>query len=273
MNVIGCAILISSCQTEDPATSVQRIADLKDQGYEIIDYHAHLKGGLTPEDILAHSDSTGIGYGVAVNVGKGFPVDNDSTLSLYYHSIKSYPFYNAVQAEGREWMDRVSPDTVRLFDYVFTDAMTWTDKKGRRTRLWMEDEVWVDDENEFMEELVGQIEEIFSSEPVDIYVNPTFLPKILQPKYDALWTDERINRMLDVLSNHSIALEINARYRLPSEKIIKMAKARGIKFTMGTNNSGAALGTLDYSLDMIDACQLKPSDFWKPEGVHAGVKR
>jgi histidinol phosphatase-like PHP family hydrolase len=170
-----------------------------------------------------------------------------------------------VQAEGREWMEMVSQDTVKLFDYVFTDAMTWTDSKGRRTRLWIDQEVWIEDENEFMEDLVGQIEKIFSSEPVHIYVNPTFLPKIIQPKYDELWTETRINRVLDVLEVNSIALEINARYHLPSKKIIKMAKARGIKFTMGTNNVTANLGTLDYCLDVIETCNLKPSDFWKPE--------
>ncbi len=263
--LLSAALLLSSCQTQAPETSIQRIAALKAKGYDIIDYHAHLKGGLSMEDILAHADSTGIDYGVAVNCGEGFPVDNDSTLSLYYHSVKNYPFYTAVQAEGREWMDMVSQDTVDLFDYTFTDAMTWTDSKGRRTRLWMEEEVWVEDENEFMEELVGQIEQIFSSEPVDIYVNPTFLPEIIRDKYDELWTEERINRVLDVLAARSLALEINARYRIPSEKIIKMAKARGIRFTMGTNNSNADLGTLDYCLDMIEACHLEPSDFWKPE--------
>lgn len=257
-------VLISACSSNDRVTNIQRIATLKAKGYDIVDYHAHLKGGLTMEDIIAHSDSTGITYGVAINCGKGFPVRNDSNLSAYYHSVKNYPFYTAVQAEGREWMDMVSQDTVQLFDYVFTDAMTWTDRKGRRTRLWKKNEVWIDDENEFMEDLVSHAENIFSTEPVDIYVNPTFLPEVIREKYEELWTDARINRVLDVLEANAVALEINARYHIPSEKIIKMAKARGIKFTMGTNNVTASLGTLDYCLDMIDACNLEASDFWKP---------
>jgi hypothetical protein len=258
-------VFLLSCSTKETLSSIERIEELKKAGYDIIDFHAHLKGGLTMEDLILHSDSTGIDYGVAVNCGKGFPVENDSALSEYYRTVKNYPFYTAVQAEGREWMDMVSQDTVNLFDYTFTDAMTWTDSKGRRTRLWMKDEVWVENENAFMEELVGQIETIFSSEPVDIYVNPTFLPEIISDKYDALWTDERIYRMLDVLSENKIAMEINARYRLPSEKIIKMAKERGIKFTMGTNNADANLGTLDYCLEMIANCNLQPTDFWMPK--------
>jgi len=259
-----CTVFLLSCSTKESLSAIERIEELKKGGYEIIDFHAHLKGGLKMEDVLLHSDSTGIHYGVAVNCGKGFPVGNDSALSAYYHLVKNYPFYTAVQAEGREWMEMVSQDTVDLFDYTFTDAMTWTDSKGRRTRLWIKDEVWVEDENQFMEELVNQIETIFSTEPVDIYVNPTFLPEVIDERYDKLWTDSRINRILDVLSENSIAMEINARYQLPSAKIIKMAKKRGIKFTMGTNNADANLGTLNYCLEMIEICDLEPSDFWKP---------
>lgn len=262
------AILAGSCSNTVSKKDIDRIKSLKTKGYDIIDYHAHLKGGLTMEDLLKHSELTGINYGVAVNVGKGFPVDNDTALSSYFHAVKNYPFYTAVQAEGREWISMVSMDTVALFDYVFTDAMTWTDSKGRRTRLWINDEVWTDDEDTFMEDLVSRIESIFSSEPVDIYVNPTFLPEKLQMKYDELWTDERIDRVLDVLATNSIALEINARYRIPSEKIIKMAKNRGIKFTMGTNNTTSDTGTLSYCLDMIENCGLRPSDFWKPESFN-----
>jgi hypothetical protein len=34
---------------------------------------------------------------------------------------------------------------------------------------------------------------------------------------------------------------------------------------MGTNNTDANIGSLEYALDMIDLCGLEPSDFWLPE--------
>ena len=69
--------------------------------------------------------------------------------------------------------------------------------------------------------------------------------------YDKYWTDGRIERVLNVLQQHGIALEINARYRIPSFEIIRRAKARGIKLTFGTNNVDADFGRLEYCAEAI----------------------
>lgn len=250
-------------QGKDPR--LVKIDSLKNVGFDIIDLHAHLKGGLTIENLLVHSENTGIKYGVAANCGLGFPIQTDSALSAYYYSLKDYPVYIAMQAEGREWTQTFSPDSIALFDYAFTDAMTFTDQDGKRTRLWMNDEVNINDPEVFMDFYVNQIVEILNNEPVNIYVNATFLPDVIREQYDDLWTDERIQQVATALQENNIACEINARYKIPSAHFIKLAKQKGVKFTLGTNNGGADLGYLEYSLEMIDECGLKPGDFWKPE--------
>jgi histidinol phosphatase-like PHP family hydrolase len=123
----------------------------------------------------------------------------------------------------------------------------------------------VDDEQQFMDELVGKIESVVSQEPVDIHVNPTFLPDVIAKKYDELWTDVRIERFVNVLAKNGVALEINSRYRLPSEKILRKAKDAGVKFTFGTNNTGADLGTIDYSLEMKEKLGLTYKDMFMPK--------
>ena len=225
---------------------IQKIDSLNKAGFEITDYHSHLKGGLTMEQLLEHSAKTGISYGVAVNGGIGFPVQNDTTLSAYYRSVKHYPVFHGLQGEGREWVSLFSADSVALFDYSFTDAMTFTDADGNRNRLWIKEETHVNDPQVFMEYLVAQIETILANEKVSIYVNPTFLPDTLKSQYDELWTPERMNRVIAALKNNSVALEINSRLRIPSPAFIKLAKEAGIKFTLGTNNTDANLGYLEY---------------------------
>ncbi len=247
---------------QNPA--IQRIAELKAAGYDIVDYHAHLKGGLTMEELLAHSKKTGIAYGVAFNAGIGFPITNDSTLLANYKQYKAYPVYMAMQAEGREWVTMFSKENIGTFDYVFTDAMTWTDAKGRRMRLWMPEEVFVDGPDDFMDQLVGKIVGVMENEPIDLYVNSTFLPDVLQADYDALWTNERMDKVIAAAVHNAIAIEINARYKIPSATFIKRAKAAGAKFSMGTNNTDKELGTLEYAIAMIDECELEPNDFFKP---------
>jgi len=268
------SILFTSCasktdkaeatSTEPINPMIEKIAELKTKGYEIVDYHAHLKGGLTMEELLEHSRETGINYGVAFNAGVGFPITNDSSLMATMDQYKKYPVYMAMQAEGREWVNMFSPDKIAMFDYVFTDGMTWTDSKGRRMRLWMKDEVFVDDKEDFMNQLVGKIVGIMESEPINIYVNSTFLPDTLQPEYDALWTPERMDKVINAAVANNIAIEINARYKIPSATFIKRAKAAGAKFSMGTNNVDKDLGTLDYAIQMIEECGLEPGNFFKP---------
>jgi histidinol phosphatase-like PHP family hydrolase len=120
-----------------------------------------------------------------------------------------------------------------------------------------------------MDDLVGKIEAIFSQEPVDIYVNPTVLPAQLMDEYDALWTKERMERVIKVLADNNIALEINARYKVPKAEMIKMAKEAGVKFSFGTNNTGNELGRLEYCIQMIEECKLTPNDMFeiKPDSL------
>jgi len=234
-------------------------------GFPLIDFHGHLKGGLTMEQACQHGRDNGYNYGIAANCGLKFPITNDSTLIAYLNGIAQEPVFKVMQCEGREWVTLFSPESVARFDYIFTDAMTWTDYKGRRMRLWIPEETFVDNDQQFMDMLVSKIESIMSKEPVDIYVNPTFLPASLVPRYDELWTPQRMDRVIKVLKDNDVALEINARYKIPSIPFIKRAKAAGVKFTFGTNNgSNNDLGRLEYCLKAIKEAGITPEDVFLP---------
>lgn len=232
-------------------------------GYPLVDYHIHLKGDMTYEKALEKSKSSGIKYGVAVNCGVGFPVNTDEGALAFLDSMKDSPFYIGMQAEGREWVTTFSKDVINKFDYVFTDAMTYFDGNGERVRLWMPEEVKIDDPQEFMDDLVERIVEIISTEPIDIYVNPTFLPEVISSKYDELWTVERMDKVIKAAKKSKVAIEINNRYRIPSEAFIKRARDQGVKFAFGTNNLDSNTGDLDYCRDMIAKCLLIDEDMWK----------
>ncbi|MDD2306340.1 MAG: DUF1080 domain-containing protein [Prolixibacteraceae bacterium] len=242
-----------------------KITKMMFENFPVIDFHVHLKGGLTIAQACENSLKLGINYGIAPNCGLKFPVTDDASLASYMDTVQTKPIFRGMQAEGREWVTLFSPEAVAKFDYVFTDGMTWTDHKGRRMRLWIPEEAFVDDEQQFMDELVGKIESVISQEPVDIHVNPTFLPAVIAAKYDELWTDARIDRFVNVLAKNGVALEINSRYKLPTEKILRKAKEAGVKFTFGTNNTGADLGTLDYSFEMKEKLGLTYKDMFMPK--------
>ena len=243
----------------------KRISAFHAADLPLVDYHIHLKEGLTLEEALEKSRAAGITYGIAENCGLGFPVTNDQQLKQSFDRLEGRPVFKAMQAEGREWINMFSPELIAKFDYVFSDALTFHDKQGRRTRLWMANEVHIDDEQEFMDMYVGKIVTILENEPIDIFVNPTFLPAVIAERYDELWTPQRMQKVVQAAVRNGVAIEINARYRIPSVKFIKLAKQAGAKFAFGTNNGGRELGHLEYSLDVAKQCGLTKDDMFVPK--------
>jgi hypothetical protein len=243
----------------------EQLTLLNQEGFPLIDYHGHLKNVISVDEITKHGRDPGFNYGISENCGLNFPVTDDASLNAYFEKIKGEPVFKAMQCEGREWVTFFTPDAIAQFDYVFTDALTFTDHKGRRMRLWLANEVFVDDEEQFMDMLVEKILAILSQEPVDIYVNPTFLPEIIRHNYDELWTSGRMDAVINALVEYDIALEINARYEIPGMEFIKRAKAAGVKFALGTNNAGADdLGRLEYCIRAIREAGITPNDMFVP---------
>jgi hypothetical protein len=249
---------------------------MNQQGFPVVDYHTHLKGGLTLEQALASSRRLGIMYGIAVNGGVGFPITTDAGVEDFLASMRGQPAFVALQGEGREWVKLFSRETIAKFDYAFTDAMTFTDDRGKRMRLWIPEEVGeIPDSEQFMETLLDRILGILNHEPIDIHANPTFLPDVIAHDYDRLWTPERMQKVIDAAKANDVAIEINNRYRLPSPAFIKRAKAAGVKFSFGTNNGDPNLGRIEYAVSMVKECGLTPQDIFipKPEGEKAAQRR
>ena len=255
-----------SLSTERPQVDdlYREVIRLGTENFPVVDYHVHLKGGLTIEQALENSRRLGINYGVAINCGQGFPVHSDDSVQQYLDSMKGQPCFIALQGEGREWTTLVSPASIARFDYVFTDAMTFTDDSGKRMRLWIDDEVGaIGDVQAFMDMYVNRIVGVMR-EPIDIYANPTFLPRQIASQYETLWTPERRHKVIASAIENNVAIEINNRYKIPSASFIKEAKAAGAKFSFGTNNADANLGRLEYPIQMVRECGLAWQDIFVP---------
>lgn len=255
---------VNSQLTEANDEQNDEIIKLHQEDFPVLDYHVHLKGGLTKEVAAKQSRKTGINYAIAPNCGVGFPITNDEQVMAFLKEMRTQPFILAMQAEGREWLTTFSPDIVKEFDYVFTDALTFKDNKGRRTRLWMKDETWIENEQKYMDMIIDRICDVLK-EPVDIYVNPCFLPDPMDKRYNEFWTEARMDRFVEALAKSGKALEINELYNIPSKAIILKAKAAGVKFTFGSNNVTPNVSDLSYSLRMKKECGLTANDMYKPK--------
>ncbi|MDR0430806.1 MAG: DUF1080 domain-containing protein [Tannerellaceae bacterium] len=240
------------------------IIRLHQEDFPVLDYHVHLKGGLTKEQAAKQSRKTGVNYAIAPNCGIGFPITNDAEVMQFLDEMRSEPFILAMQAEGREWITTFSQEVRDEFDYVFTDALTFTDSKGRRSRIWIPQETWIENEQEYMDLIVDKICGVLQ-EPMDIYVNPCFLPPQMQDRYDEFWTEARMVKFVEALAQSGKALEINELYNIPNKAILQKAKEAGVKFTFGTNNVEPHVSGLEYSIKMKKELGLTAKDMYKPK--------
>ena len=118
-----------------------------------------------------------------------------------------------------------------------------------------------------MDRFVDWHVQIMATEPFDILANASWLPDALMPEYDSLWTERRIQKVVDAALKYGVAIEISASYKLPQLAFLKQAKAAGVKFSFGSNGRYPNMGKLDYSIAMARTLGLTSSDMFTPSGA------
>lgn len=231
--------------------------------FPLIDFHVHIEDDMTLERVLQLADERGVKVGVVEHAGLGQTIANDDDMNRYIEKLALQPVYKGIQAEGRDWMRAFSEYVVSQLDFVLTDALTFPEKDGRLVRLWTP-EAEIDDKDDFMERYVDFNIQILSTEPIDIFANPTFLPHCIADEYNALWTKERMKKVIEAAVKSDIAIEINSRYKIPSLAFIKLAKDAGVKFSFGSNTHGEEVGMLEYCLKISKEVGLTRRDLFMP---------
>ena len=236
--------------------------------FPIVDYHVHLYGNL--EWAVELAKKRNVKFGIVEHPGPGYKIVNDAALKKYINTLKNYPVYKGLQPVYTNWAKAFSKELLYQLDYILMDALTWPEKDGSWLRIWRAD-TKVADKEAFMKRYVDFNLQILSSEPIDIFAWPTFLPACIADEYDALWTDERMQKIIDVAVKKDIAIELNELAKVPKIKFVKMAKKAGAKFTFGTDSRNDRAGKFEYCLQMAKQGGLTIKDMFvpKPDGKKA----
>lgn len=246
--------------------------------FPLIDFHVHLDKS-TIEAVAEVGRQRGVKFGIVEHAGTRenvYPkvLSNDAELKEYLAMLEPHGVYKGVQAEWIDWMGCFSREALAQLDFVLTDAMTMPGKDGKRQKLW-EPGYDFSDRQKFMDDYVDWHAQIMANEPFDILANVTWMPPVLLPDYDALWTESRMGKVIEAAVKHGVALEISSSYKLPSLPFLKLAKAAGAKFTLGSNGRYPKMGLLDHSVAMAKELGLKQSDMFlpAPDGQKAVQRR
>jgi len=234
---------------------------------QMVLYHVHVTRNFDVDDAVELSKELGAKFGVVDNFGRHYWNYSDEHVKQYLQRLEGKAVYKGIQAEGRDWMRVFSKELLSELDFILADGMTFPNTNGTYSRLWVDNEVRIDDVQFFMDRYTDYLVDIIE-EPIDVIANLTYLPEVIQNDYEKLWTEQRMQKIIDVAVKHNVAIEINARYRIPSPKFLKRAKQCGALFAFGANShSGGQARQMDYCIEMIKELDLTEKDMFKPSNT------
>jgi histidinol phosphatase-like PHP family hydrolase len=236
--------------------------------FPVTDYHVHLSPTLTIDQALALGKERGVQIGIVEHPGPGFPINTDADLKQYIDRLRTYPVRIGLQPVYPAWSKSFSQPLLDQLDYVLMDALTLPRPDGGWLAIWQIDTM-VDDADEFMTRYLQFIEQVLTTEPIDIFGWPTFLPVPIARQYRELWTRPRIDRILSLCRDRAhgprdrkIAIEINEVAHVPDENFITLAKRAGLKFTFGTDSRNQNATHFYYCYQMAQKCGLTEEDMF-----------
>ena len=240
----------------------------KQRGFTFLDYHIHIRGGMTPEKAGLRQEASGIRSGILENFGREWPLSNNVALATFIDNASRVradgkPLAVGIQVNDRDWHQQIDPALLKRLDYVLADTMIMgLTAEGKPRRLWLPG-VMIDDPDAWMVEYMKHNLRILS-EPISILANPTYLPPCISNRYDRLWTDVRMKQVIAKAVENGVALEIQAGSAYPHERFLKLAKEMGAKFSFGSNNFDDKTKALTRWFESVESLGLHVSDLPVP---------
>ncbi len=246
-----------------PGQEVDRLAGAY---IPLIDYHVHLRGGMTVEKAMDRQAVTGMNVGVLRNLGAGWPLETDEQLREFIDSVDHRPVFVGVQVNDREWHQKHAPELLKRLDFVLGDTMIMpmpTDDSPP-VKLFQPDQFVIEDAEAWMQRYMAHNLRVLS-EPITILANPTWLPAAVADQYDQLWTDQRMRQIIQAAIDNHVALEINANSGYPRPRFIRLAKEMGATFSFGSNNFDLTPHNMSRCLQAIGEYSLDKSNLYVAE--------
>jgi len=229
--------------------------------FSVADYHVHLSPTLSIDQALQLGKERGVDIGILEHPGAGYPINTDADLQKYIDNLRKYPVRIGLQPVYPGWSKAFSKPLLNQLDYILMDALTLPNPDGTWLAIWQID-THVDDEEAFMQRYMQFIEQILTTEPIDIFGWPTFLPVPIARQYSQLWTSQRVARVIELAKARKLAIEINEVAHVPDEKFIREAKKAGLKFTFGTDSRNQNAAHFYYCYQMANKCGLTEADMF-----------
>ena len=240
---------------------------MDEKTFFLYDLHLQTSANQSVQNMIDKAGASGfVSFGILQNVSsKG--IKNNDDLQRFISEMKNYPCYMGLKPAAPGWSKNLSKELIDQVDYILMDPQNMPDgnKYGDQMEVW-DFNCYVDDPEDFMKRNMVWYLKILNHEddPLDIFGWPLFLPPSIQREYYLLWTQERMEQVIEATRMNRIALEINDLAHAPHAEFILMAKKAGVKFTFGSNTNDHRSFRLDYCKEVAKLCNLTEDDFFIP---------
>jgi len=234
-----------------------------DIDYDYMDLHVHTAPSFGMDRIMQISQEKRVKFGIVEHPGKNSRIRNDGDLQEYIKRLRQYPVYIGLQPTRRNWRKDFSEEIVSQVDYILMDPQTIPNDDGSFMGIWKFD-TRVDDTEAFMKKYMAHSTDILRNEPIDIFGWPLFLPVCIARDYYTIWTEERMQEIIELAKARNITIEINEMAHVPHKEFITSAKAQGLKFAFGSDARDPRAGAIVYGRSVAQACGLTKDDFFVP---------
>jgi len=232
--------------------------------FPVTDFHVHLSNTLSIDRALELGKERGVQIGILEHPGRGYPINTDADLQGYIMNLRKYPVHVGLQPVFAGWSKAFSKPVLDQLDYVLMDALTLPNPDGTWLAIWQIDTM-VDDAEAFMRRYMQFIEQVMTTEPIDVFGWPTFLPVPIARQYAELWTKHRVDHIIEMAKARKLAIEINEVAHVPDESFVTKAKKAGLKFTFGTDSRNQNATHFYYCYQMAQKCGLTERDMFVPK--------
>ena len=244
-----------------PSLSYSKSTD--ELNFPLLDLHVHETAEFPVEKILEAGEEYGVNFGI-VEHPVSWALKDDRALEDYIKKLRKYPVYIGLQPTYLGWSKNYSAELISQIDYILMDPQIVPQGNGENWNIW-EFDTYIDDTEDFMKRYMDYALEVLTTQPVDIFGWPLFLPVCLARDYYELWTDERMQQIISAAKARNIAIEINDMAHTPHADFILKAKEQGLKFTFGSDCRNTNVGRLAYCRRIAQECKLTREDFYVPE--------
>jgi histidinol phosphatase-like PHP family hydrolase len=209
--------------------------------WQPVDCHAHSTfsdGALTVGEVVDRAAALGVRPSIADHISRDVSrsLTDVEQVAAYLDALDQYDVLRAGEFCFHDLLWRELPDAVvRRFSHRLGSLHAITLSDGTRVHAFarrVPEGITIE---HYMDAHTETLERFAREMPVDILAHPTLVAiPFRNADVDALWSEEREERVVDALFEGDIAFEISSRYP-PHERIVRRAVERGVRISLGSD--------------------------------------